>query len=248
MLTQAPANFRQIPPIVKQIKKDQMHPVDYGENDKCRFVAVGMCGWRDSMEDAHVTNLDLGDGNMLFCVFDGHGGREVARYCGKYFHEVLCYTQNYQKGNYEKALEDAFFEMDKRIEKNMSEVMKFSNRYDPDFPPKDTEKSSAGSTATVLLVTKDKLICANAGDARTVLCKNGTAVPLSEDHKPDDELEKKRIESVGGFVMNGRVNAQIAVSRGIGDLPFKGNKDFPKDQQLITAKADIRSVELTNEC
>lgn len=30
------------------------------------------------MEDAHIAELDIGDGNALFGVFDGHGGREVA--------------------------------------------------------------------------------------------------------------------------------------------------------------------------
>lgn len=26
------------------------------------------------MEDAAIHEVDLGDGNALFCVFDGHGG------------------------------------------------------------------------------------------------------------------------------------------------------------------------------
>jgi serine/threonine protein phosphatase PrpC len=42
-----------------------------------------------------------------------------------------------------------------------------------------------GCTATVLLITPDALICANAGDSRTVLSLNGHPVPLSSDHKPD---------------------------------------------------------------
>jgi protein phosphatase 1G len=33
-----------------------------------------MQGWRRSMEDAHIANLDLGDGVSIFGVFDGHGG------------------------------------------------------------------------------------------------------------------------------------------------------------------------------
>jgi serine/threonine protein phosphatase PrpC len=44
--------------------------------------------------------------------------------------------------------------------------------------------SEAGSTATVLLVTDEHLYCANAGDARTVLSKAGSAVEMSLDHKP----------------------------------------------------------------
>jgi serine/threonine protein phosphatase PrpC len=31
-------------------------------------------GWRKTMEDADIHEADLGDGNSLFAVFDGHGG------------------------------------------------------------------------------------------------------------------------------------------------------------------------------
>ena len=29
------------------------------------------------MEDAHVAQVDLGNGNSLFAVFDGHGGKLI---------------------------------------------------------------------------------------------------------------------------------------------------------------------------
>jgi serine/threonine protein phosphatase PrpC len=44
------------------------------ENDKIRFCCTEMQGWRGNMEDTHIAELDLGDGNSLFGVFDGHGG------------------------------------------------------------------------------------------------------------------------------------------------------------------------------
>ena len=49
------------------------HSVEVSSN---RFtgVATGMCGWRNYMEDAHVSQVDIGNGNSLFAVFDGHGG------------------------------------------------------------------------------------------------------------------------------------------------------------------------------
>ena len=28
------------------------------------------------MEDASIYNVDIGDGNSLFAVFDGHGGKQ----------------------------------------------------------------------------------------------------------------------------------------------------------------------------
>ena len=42
------------------------------------------------MEDAHICNENLnGEGIGLFCVFDGHGGIEVAKYCERHFEETL---------------------------------------------------------------------------------------------------------------------------------------------------------------
>ena len=44
------------------------------------------------------------------------------------------------------------------------------------------------------------VLCANAGDSRAVASVAGKAVELSVDHKPDDPIEKERIEKAGGYV------------------------------------------------
>ena len=60
-----------------------------------------------------------------------------------------------------------------------------------------------------MLITEDKVICANAGDSRSVYGtgwttgeneKAGKGIPLSDDHKPDNKLEEARIKAAGGFV------------------------------------------------
>ena len=71
-----------------------------------------MQGWRKSNEDAHIHNLDLGDGNCLFAVFDGHGGEQVAMFCERHMPELLINNVEYQKGNYARALEEVFVELD----------------------------------------------------------------------------------------------------------------------------------------
>ena len=67
------------------------------------------------------------------------------------------------------------------------------------------------------MIRGKKLYVANAGDSRCVLCRNGKAVEMSFDHKPEDELERKRIEKAGAKITSdGRVNGGLNLSRAIG--------------------------------
>lgn len=62
------------------------------------------------------------------------------------------------------------------------------------MPQSATEKDlNAGATAVVVAITKEKIICANAGDSRAALWQNGKCVELSFDHKPENPIEKARI-------------------------------------------------------
>lgn len=46
-----------------------------------------------------------------------------------------------------------------------------------------TKCDHVGSTAVVAVVEPTRIIVANCGDSRAVLCRDGVAVPLSSDHK-----------------------------------------------------------------
>ena len=60
---------------------------------------------------------------------------------------------------------------------------------------------------------------ANVGDSRCVLCRNGIALEMSMDHKPEDEHELNRIHKAGGKVtFEGRVNGGLNLSRALGML------------------------------
>jgi serine/threonine protein phosphatase PrpC len=79
----------------------------------------------------------------------------------------------------------------------------------------------------------------------------GKAVALSEDHKPLDDGERRRIEAAGGTVNDvggvARVNSNLNLSRAIGDMKYKDNCELPVDKQVITAHPDVRIFELTKE-
>jgi len=107
----------------------------------------------------------------------------------------------------------------------------------------------AGCASVCAVITGYTLTVANAGDSRVVLCrKGGITEPMSYDHKPQNEGEKKRIDESGGFVNQfGRVNGNLNLSRSIGDLKYKQVRQLPMSAQMITAEPDIKQVTLDPE-
>lgn len=54
----------------------------FGTNE---VVCCSMQGWRTTMEDSHIIKTNLDHHISLFCIFDGHGGNEIAQFCSEYF-------------------------------------------------------------------------------------------------------------------------------------------------------------------
>lgn len=104
-----------------------------------------------------------------------------------------------------------------------------------------------GSTACAAVVSKDKVYVANVGDSRCVLSKNGEAVDLSVDHKPNTPRERARIVAAGLDVEHGRVNGALGLSRALGDLKYKNNTRLCSTQQAVTAVPDVACVDLQPE-
>ncbi|OAV98500.1 hypothetical protein PTTG_07131 [Puccinia triticina 1-1 BBBD Race 1] len=220
-----------------------------GEDEDFAFGVSEMQGWRLTMEDAHAAVLDLNRAppnssstpsvstdpskkrTRFFAVYDGHGGATVAKFSGDTVHFRLRSTPQYQSGDYEAALKRAFLATDEDLRSN------------PDFA-----NDPSGCTAVAALITPDgKILVANAGDSRSVLCVNGVAEPMSHDHKPVNRDENNRIVAAGGFVEFGRVNGNLALSRAIGDFEFKQNKDLSPEAQVVTANPDILTHQITVE-
>lgn len=86
-----------------------------GKNALIEYAESSMQGWRTSMEDAHICQIDIQPDIHLFAVFDGHGGSEVAKFCNAYFVKSLIKNKNFEDKNYPEALKDTFLEMDELL-------------------------------------------------------------------------------------------------------------------------------------
>lgn len=161
----------------------------------------------------------------------------MALYVKAHFCEELTKLQSFKSKCYKEALEECFLKMDEMMESR--EGQRELNSLNTDSFG-DNTKSFAGCTATVVLVTKTEIYCANAGDSRTVLSKGGQAKDMSEDHKPDNNEELRRIMNAGGFVEEGRVNGMLALSRALGDFEYKSNKVLEPKQQVVSAFPEVR--------
>lgn len=60
--------------------------------------------------------------------------------------------------------------------------------------------------------------------------KDEEVIPLSTDHKPENEVEKNRIHKAGGYVSDGRVNDNLNLTRAIGDLEYKKNPQLKPEE------------------
>ncbi|KAK3854540.1 hypothetical protein Pcinc_038988 [Petrolisthes cinctipes] len=104
----------------------------------------------------------------------------------------------------------------------------------------------SGCTACVAVIRGGRLIVANVGDSRCVVSRDGQALDLSIDHKPEDDPEAARIIRARGRVTaDGRVNGGLNLSRAIGDHGYKQNKSLGAEEQMISPLPDVRSLALT---
>ena len=55
-----------------------------------------------------------------------------------------------------------------------------------------------------------------------------------------------RIKRAGGYVVDGRVNGNINLSRAFGDFEYKSNTNMPEDEQMIISKPEIKSRSLND--
>mmetsp|Transcript_58074 Transcript_58074/g.136399 ORF Transcript_58074/g.136399 Transcript_58074/m.136399 type:complete len:283 (-) Transcript_58074:54-902(-) len=179
--------------------------------------------WRKSMEDSHVIEAPFMSEREagFFAVYDGHGGKEAADLASAELHKFLQAELAGGSGSVRESFIKAYERMDDRL--------KFEALY-------------MGATAVTCLIRteggKRRLYAANAGDARAVLARAGTALRLTKDHKASDAGEQERVTASGGWVSMNRVHGVLAVSRALGDHAMK---------QSVISEPHFWEDELTDE-
>ena len=185
-------------------------------SDASCYLTIGP---RKHMEDEYHISKD----GTFFAIYDGHGGDQVSKYLKDQFYNIYKKIIDGQQPflgltSFGKDYKDALLKTFQEIQKEI-------------FNENDLDH--VGSTCVGVLLTGSSIWSFNVGDSRAVLCRDGKAIDLTLDHKPNDAKEKQRILQLGGYVSwdgyldeHGRpvpghgcyrVNGNLAMSRAVGD-------------------------------
>uniref|UniRef100_A0A0D9WJZ7 protein-serine/threonine phosphatase n=1 Tax=Leersia perrieri TaxID=77586 RepID=A0A0D9WJZ7_9ORYZ len=223
--------------------------------------AVSVIGRRREMEDAvaiertFMAAADAGGGAIggeeeeedFFAVYDGHGGSRVAEECRRRMHVVLAEEVSRRPAppsssggdvRWKEAMVASFARVDGEVVGSAAAAARVD---DGGAKPSGSSFRTVGSTAVVAVVGRRRIVVANCGDSRAVLSRDGVALPLSTDHKPDRPDELERVEAAGGRVINWngyRVLGVLATSRSIGDYYLK---------PFVSAEPEVTVIERTEK-
>uniref|UniRef100_A0A7S1UEX6 PPM-type phosphatase domain-containing protein n=1 Tax=Phaeomonas parva TaxID=124430 RepID=A0A7S1UEX6_9STRA len=113
------------------------------------YGACAMQGWRKNMEDEHVCLLELGGNSdvKMFGVFDGHGGKEVARFCGRHMPSEMLALPEFGNGEYERALKRVFHRMDELLEQSEYQSELDALKSHPLFPSEEERREMEAKKA-----------------------------------------------------------------------------------------------------
>ena len=206
--------------VTGRLQVEESKTVNLGKHMTMTFAAASQRGYYPSdrnkpNQDAYLSGVmavcpDTDKSYSLFSVFDGHG--DIGDECARITRDMVEHdfvngikTMESKSNNMSKlskrrrAVKEASF-----VEQIMTDAYLRANEK---LSHGNLNVNSSGTTAVSLCVCSDSnLYVANVGDSRCILIskpKGGelNVQALTNDHSPDREDEKSRIEKCGGVVM-----------------------------------------------
>lgn len=169
--------------------------------------------------------------SALFAVFDGHCGADCSQYVSIHLPMYIIQHEDFKdETKLDNLLIDSFSVINQRFSEKAHQ-----------------ESLKSGSTCCLALLNttetneerKRILHLAWCGDTQFCLVKNGKISYVTQEHKPNNPNERKRIEESGGQVTYAseawRINGSLSVARSFGDINY---------QPCVTSRPDIEHLEL----
>lgn len=151
---------------------------------------------------------------LCFAIFDGHGGSVVTDYVSHTMVDHIKFWHSREE-DLNTVLKQSFVDINNMMARHLF------------YYSLDKAEMQAGTTATVCLLRDGiDLVIGHVGDSRAILCREGYAIRLTEDHVPENHREKERVLKNGGVVSHNsqgvwQVNGRLAMTRSLGDIELK---------------------------
>lgn len=215
------------------------------------------CGWSPAPEGGCE-----GGAAALFAVADGHGGSTVANFVVKNLGAELRTELDACKWSSAEArktaAECAFLALDRSLPRGVGRMSATCGSccvavavLDGAQPAEGVSaatsssrprtRSRSRSPAGAEEASRYRVLFMNLGDSRALLCRRGAGVVAeTTDHKPEDPVERQRIEAADGFVTAAsaagpaRVDGVLSVSRAFGDFRWKCNSTVAPERQKVS--------------
>eukprot|EP01114_Cavostelium_apophysatum_P007301 TRINITY_DN1935_c0_g1_i1.p1 TRINITY_DN1935_c0_g1~~TRINITY_DN1935_c0_g1_i1.p1 ORF type:complete len:442 (+),score=82.78 TRINITY_DN1935_c0_g1_i1:155-1327(+) len=192
-----------------------------------------------SNNSATTSHSEDGTNWAFFAIYDGHGGTECADFVQAHLHENIV--------NHPAFTTDTELAIREGVLKTDGEYLEHASRGNSD--------GLVGTTACFVLVQKNALYVGNVGDSAAILFRKNQIVSLTNAHTPKNQQERERIEREGGIIVDGRLGhpvwnptlINLAVTRALGNLYFKGDAFVGHKQSGLISEPEIVKVDLTCE-
>jgi len=189
----------------------------------------------------------------FFAVYDGHGGAEVSDILHSMLHLQLVMSSNFAS-NIEKSIRETFSRVDCQLLEGFLDNISHDKCTSPSMRRSMSPYSlfeSAGSTASCVLVRGNPMRATVAwvGDSRVLLCRDGEPVAISVDHRVSNLKEQERISKLlGHHINNGRLDGNIAITRGFGNMRNKlGFLKMKQPEKIDSTMATMQGSYLSPE-
>ena len=174
-----------------------------------------------------------------FSIFDGHSGKKCSEFLKKQFYDYLI-NSSFFPDQPLKAINEAF-------KKAEAQFLKMA--YDA---KSKTLLDKSGSCAIILLIMDNILYAINLGDSRALYSYDTgrCLLQITRDHKPNDEVERKRIENAGGKIYYANTikrNGKDEESSDITGINDGGVESTAKTGFYENKENNLNNVKVNNE-
>ena len=214
----------------------------------------------------------------FFSIFDGHNGEKCAEFLKENLHLFIINDDNFPNNIFD-AIKNGFKKAENEFFKKYNLLHYFNNENNENnennnennnkennIKIEDLNIEKSGSCVLLTIIIDSKIYIANLGDSRIIMSeKNGKKITqITNDHKPNEINEKKRILKNGGKIYQSKIPiinekkenkiiigpyriipSKLSVSRTIGDFEYKNNK-FGGNNKIIISEPDIFVFDIKN--